>query len=99
MSESDNLTRSLLGKLFRTEISLIRSYRAFLMLLPVHGSSAYQTGTPLLQRRLFGKGFSTAADLAFEVETRRVVFWFRVHSERKLHGRGFFLRSWTVIPM
>ncbi|HAJ4166525.1 TPA: trhR, partial [Escherichia coli] len=52
MSESDNLTRSLLGKLFRTEISLIRSYRAFLMLLPVHGSSAYQTGTPLLQRRL-----------------------------------------------
>ncbi|MGN3971377.1 trhR, partial [Cronobacter sakazakii] len=38
MSESDNLTRSLLGKLFRTEISLIRSYRAFLMLLPVHGS-------------------------------------------------------------
>ncbi len=37
MSESDNLTRSLLGKLFRTEISLIRSYRAFLMLLPVHG--------------------------------------------------------------
>lgn len=70
MSDSDNLTRSLLGKLFRTEISLIRSYRAFLMLLPVHGSSAYQTGTPLLQRRLFGKGFSTAADLAFEVETR-----------------------------
>ncbi len=89
MSESDNLTRSLLGKLFRTEISLIRSYRAFLMLLPVHGSSAYQTGTPLLQRRLFGKGFSTAADLAFEVETRQVVFWFRVHSERKLHGRFF----------
>ena len=36
MSESDNLTRSLLGKLFRTEISLIRSYRAFLMLLPIH---------------------------------------------------------------
>ncbi len=99
MSESDNLTRSLLGKLFRTEISLIRSYRAFLMLLPVHGSSAYQTGTPLLQRRLFGKGFSTAADLAFEVETRPGSFWFRVHSERKLHGRGFFLRSWTVIPM
>ena len=32
MSESDNITRNLLGKLLRTEISIIRSYRAFLML-------------------------------------------------------------------
>lgn len=38
MSESDNITRNLLGKLLRTEISIIRSYRAFLMLLPLHGS-------------------------------------------------------------
>ncbi|MGV7963825.1 trhR [Photorhabdus tasmaniensis] len=70
MSDSDNLTRSLLGKLFRTEISIIRSYRAFLMLLPVHGSSSYQTGSPLLQRRLFGNGFGAPSNLAFEVETR-----------------------------
>lgn len=35
MSESDNITRNLLGKLLRTEISIIRSYRAFLMLLPL----------------------------------------------------------------
>lgn len=70
MSEYDNLTCSLLGKLIWTEISPIRSYRAFLMLLPVHSSSAYQTRTSLLQRRLFGKGFSIAADLVFEVETR-----------------------------
>lgn len=35
MSESDNITRNLLGKLLRTEVSIIRSYRAFLMLLPV----------------------------------------------------------------
>lgn len=90
MSESDNLTRSLLGKLFRTEISLIRSYRAFLMLLPVHGSSAYQTGTPLLQRRLFGKGFSTAADLAFEVETRRVVFGSAYTRKGNYMGEVFF---------
>lgn len=41
MSESDNITRNLLGKLLRTEISIIRSYRAFLMLLPLHGSSKY----------------------------------------------------------
>ena len=38
MSESDNITRNLLGKLLRTEVSIIRSYRAFLMLLPIHGS-------------------------------------------------------------
>ena len=31
MSESDNITRNLLGKLLRTEISIIRSYRAFFM--------------------------------------------------------------------
>ena len=36
MSESDNITRNLLGKLLRTEVSIIRSYRAFLMLLPIH---------------------------------------------------------------
>nr|WDS96516.1 conjugation protein [Enterobacter sp.] len=40
------------------------------MLFPVYGCSAYQKGTPLLQCRLFGKDFSTAADLAFEVENR-----------------------------
>ena len=70
MSESDNITRNLLGKLLRTEISIIRSYRAFLMLLPIHGSSSYQSGSPLLQRRLFGDGFGTMTDNAFEVETR-----------------------------
>ncbi|WP_426721123.1 hypothetical protein [Enterobacter cloacae complex sp. 301C7] len=70
MSESDNITRNLLGKLLRTEISIIRSYRAFLMLLPIHGSSMYQTGSPLLQRRRFGTGFGAMADNAFEVETR-----------------------------
>ena len=70
MSESDNITRNLLGKLLRTEISIIRSYRAFLMLLPLHGSSKYQTGSPLLQRRLFGNGFGAMIDNAFEVETR-----------------------------
>lgn len=70
MSESDNITRNLLGKLLRTEISIIRSYRAFLMLLPVHGSSTYQSGTPLLQRRLFSNGFGAMVDNAFEVETR-----------------------------
>ena len=67
MSESDNITRNLLGKLLRTEISIIRSYRAFLMLLPLHGSSKYQTGSPLLQRRLFGNGFGAMIDNAFEV--------------------------------
>lgn len=36
MSESDNITRNLLGKLLRTEVSIIRTYRAFLMLLPIH---------------------------------------------------------------
>lgn len=70
MSESDNITRNLLGKLLRTEVSIIRSYRAFLMLLPIHGSSSYQSGSPLLQRRLFGDGFGTMTDNAFEVETR-----------------------------
>ena len=70
MSESDNLTRNLLGKLLRTEISIIRSYRAFLMLLPLHGSSTYQTGSPLLHRRLFGAGFGKMTDNALEVETR-----------------------------
>ena len=68
------------------------------MLLPVHGSSAYQTGTPLLQRRLFGKGFSTAADLAFEVETRPVVLVPRTLG-KEITWERFFLRSWTVIPM
>ncbi|HHI1171506.1 TPA: trhR, partial [Escherichia coli] len=28
MSESDNITRNLLGKLLRTKVSIIRSYRA-----------------------------------------------------------------------
>ncbi|EBG2148379.1 trhR [Salmonella enterica] len=70
MSDSDNLTHSLLSRLFRTEISIIRSYRAFLMLLPVHGSSTYQTGTPLLQKRLFCDTFGYATDSAFEIEKR-----------------------------
>ncbi len=44
MSESDNITRNLLGKLLRTEVSIIRSYRAFLMLLPIHGSLRINQG-------------------------------------------------------
>lgn len=57
MSESDNITRNLLGKLLRTEVSIIRSYRAFLMLLPIHDffvSIRVSTlATPSIWRRIW----------------------------------------------
>ena len=57
MSESDNITRNLLGKLLRTEVSIIRSYRAFLMLLPIHDLLRINQGlhfaTPSIWRRIW----------------------------------------------
>lgn len=70
MSNADNLMQSLLSRLFRTEVSVLRSYRAFMMQLPVHGSACYQTGTPVLQKRLFGKNFGIASDSAFDLISR-----------------------------
>lgn len=57
MSESDNITRNLLGKLLRTEVSIIRSYRAFLMLLPIHvffvSIRVSTLATPSIWRRIW----------------------------------------------
>ncbi|RZN44933.1 hypothetical protein D9597_21465 [Escherichia sp. E13S3] len=36
VSESENLTYNLPDKLLRTDIFIIRSYRVFLILLPLH---------------------------------------------------------------
>lgn len=70
MADADNLMHSLLSRLFRTEVSILRSYRSFLMHLPLHGSACYQTGTPVLQKRLFGPNFGFASDSAFELIRR-----------------------------
>jgi len=91
-SNSDNLMQSLLSRLFRTEVSVLRSYRAFMMQLPVHGSACYQTGTPVLQKRLFGKNFGIASDLAFDLISRPGSILTLVHPGEKSGGILFSMQ-------
>lgn len=91
ISDAENLTHNMLGRLFRTEVSIIRCYRQFLMSLPVHGSSAYQAGSKLLVNRLLGSKFTIASDSAYTVENRQGSLLIPRANGRDVHWNKFMV--------